>query len=148
MSKTLVVSLKVSMANEFVSYFKCHIAHWNVVGINFPQLHKFFGDLYEDLYDDVDVIAEHIRTLDEYAPSSLTEILKLSTIKDNISGKDTDLLNELLESLEETLEAFNISLQLSQENKKEGISNYLAGRIETLEKHIWMLKSTSNLSTK
>lgn len=143
MSKSLIVSLKISMANEFIAYFKSHVAHWNVEGINFPQLHSFFGELYENLYDDIDIIAEHIRTLDEYAPSSLSEILKLSTIKDEIKGKDVDILSELMETIEETKESFNISLQLAKENNKESIANYLSGRLEILEKYIWMLKSTN-----
>ncbi len=142
MSKTLVVSLKVSLANEFITAFKSQVAHWNIEGINFPQLHTLFNELYTDLFDDIDVMAEHIRTLDEYAPSSITELLKLTTIKDNINGKESELLSELLVSLKETLDAFSISLKLAQENGKEGIINYLSDRIDSLEKLHWKIKST------
>jgi starvation-inducible DNA-binding protein len=143
MSKTLIVSLKVSLANEFITAHKFHIAHWNVEGINFPQLHELFNFWYNDLNNDIDVIAEHIRTLDEYAPNSLSELLKLTTINDMIKGSEKDLLLELLKSVEETLKSFDVSLQLAAENNKEGIINYLSGRIDTLEKIRWILNVTS-----
>jgi starvation-inducible DNA-binding protein len=43
----LQTALKKVLANTFVMYFKTHTYHWNVEGMFFPQLHEFFGNLYE-----------------------------------------------------------------------------------------------------
>jgi len=59
----LIDQMKVVLADTFAMYLKAHMFHWNVTGPNFPQLHEFFGDLYEELHGAVDPIAEQIRTL-------------------------------------------------------------------------------------
>ena len=76
----MIETSKQAMANTFVMYFKAQSYHWNVEGINFPQLHEFFGDLYEELQGAVDPFAEQIRALGEYAPKNLDEVFRLKTI--------------------------------------------------------------------
>ena len=56
--------MKRVLANTFSMYLKTHNFHWNVEGMLFSQLHEFFGDLYTELWNAVDPIAEHIRMLD------------------------------------------------------------------------------------
>ena len=59
----LADNLKITLANVFVMYFKSHSFHWNVEGPNFSQYHKFLDDLYNDLWDSVDTIAEGVRKI-------------------------------------------------------------------------------------
>ena len=81
----LVQYLRESLANTFVMYFKAHQFHWNVEGPNFPQYHSFLGDLYEELHGAVDPIAEQIRTLDQYAPTSIAAMLAMSAVMESLS---------------------------------------------------------------
>ena len=60
----LIDKAKTVLADTFVMYMKSHSYHWNVIGPDFPQLHEFFGNLYEDLHGAVDPLAEHVRALD------------------------------------------------------------------------------------
>lgn len=49
--------------------------HWNVVGPHFEDDHEFFGDLYEELSNGVDIFAERIRALRSFPISRLTDII-------------------------------------------------------------------------
>ena len=76
----LADSLKSLLGNTFGLYFKAHSFHWNVEGPNFAQYHEFLGDFYEDVYGSVDTIAELIRQLDVYAPTTLSKMVSLSDV--------------------------------------------------------------------
>jgi starvation-inducible DNA-binding protein len=75
----LTTAIKVLLANATVMYYKAHQFHWNIEGAEFTQYHEFFGDLYTDVYNSVDPIAELLRKLDDYAPVSLDELFKYKT---------------------------------------------------------------------
>ena len=53
--------LNTLLADEFVLYTKTRRFHWNVVGSDFGELHKFFEEQYEALDD----IQKHPITPDE-----------------------------------------------------------------------------------
>ena len=56
-------ALKGLLCNAIVFYFTAHRAHWNVTGPDFAEYHELFGDIYDDVYDAVDPLAENIRKL-------------------------------------------------------------------------------------
>ena len=68
----LADNLKVLLGSTFAFYVKIHGFHFNIEGDNFPQYHEFLGDFYTEVYGSIDPIGEYIRTLDSYAPGSLT----------------------------------------------------------------------------
>lgn len=47
----------------FQAYRDTHLAHFNVTGPAFPQLHALFEDQYRELWEAVDTIAERVRAL-------------------------------------------------------------------------------------
>ena len=57
----LADTLTKVLADTVVFYFKAHSFHWNVTGSNFPQYHEFLGNVYEQVYGNVDRLAEEIR---------------------------------------------------------------------------------------
>ena len=76
-------ALRIALANTFFMYFKAHTYHWNVEGLNFNDYHGYFGGLYEELFDAVDPLAEHIRTAGGYAPVSVAALMSGKTIDEN-----------------------------------------------------------------
>lgn len=140
-NKKLATALKVVLANEYVAGFVSQSAHWNIEGINFTQLHELFGKVYTDLVADIDVVAEHIRVLDEFAPTSLSDLLESSTVKDLMSvGNPGKMITDVYEAVEQVKEAFNEAFKIAEEEKDQGLMDYLAGRIDDLNKHCWMLR--------
>ena len=140
----LIASLKIALGNTYVMYFKTHSFHWNVEGIMFPQYHEFFQGIYEDVYGAVDPLAENLRKLEEYAPISLDEIVKHSTISEE--NTRIVLIRDMLTSLEianqETISSLNKVFDLATKNKKQGLANFVADRIDQHEKHGWMLRAS------
>lgn len=131
-----------ALANTFVMYFKAHSYHWNIEGIHFPQLHEFFGDLYEELYAAIDPFAEEIRTLGEYAPRNLDEIYRNKTIDgNNVGTNDRTMLADLLVANTETISILNKLFDELSAEKKQGFADFVAARIDAHNKHGWMLKS-------
>ena len=139
----LVQYLRESLANTFVMYFKAHQFHWNVEGPNFPQYHSFLGDLYEELHGAVDPIAEQIRTLDQYAPTSIAAMLAMSAVVESLS---TAQPREMFASLNTDNDIVLLTLTKAYQKAEElghlGISNFLQDRLTAHEKHGWMLRAT------
>ncbi len=142
--ETLVEMMKKVLADTFAMYLKSHNYHWNVEGSNFPQYHEFFGNLYEELHGAVDPIAEQIRALDSYAPGSLSRFMELTEIQDELNVPlGTDMARKLLVDNETVMNTLNMALKLAEQFDKQGLMDFLAGRIDTHSKHAWMLRSIS-----
>jgi len=140
--ETLVEMMKKLLADTFAMYLKSQNYHWNVEGSNFPQYHDFFGNLYEELHGAVDPIAEHIRTLEAYAPGSFTRFMELTDIQDELNVPlGTDMARKLLSDNQIVLNTLNMTFKLAEQFDQQGLMDFLAGRIDTHNKHAWMLRS-------
>jgi starvation-inducible DNA-binding protein len=134
--------LKTYLASTFSYYLKAHMFHWNVEGPDFGQLHKFLQKIYEDAFEAVDVIAEFIRTMEEYAPGSLTRFHELTQIQDQIKVPRARLMLE--ELLADTQTMIDMSKQVFDASTAEGrddIANFAADRMAQHGKYMWQLKS-------
>ena len=135
-------NLKVLLASVNSLSIKVQYFHWNVEGDNFPQYHDFFGNLYEEVYSSVDKIAEYIRTLDTFAPGSLSRYAELTIIEDQLKVPRPNLMfAELLSDNGKMIDLLNICFKSAEEENKQGISNFIAERLDAHEKHSWMLRS-------
>lgn len=140
----LITSLRITLANAFEMYFKAHGHHWNVEGMEFSQLHEFFGDLYEEVFGSIDHIAEEIRKLDATAPYGLNMLASFMTVESSeIYGNNvTAMLQDLLTANDQVLESLNTSFTLAEQQNLQGLMNFLAERLEAHAKHAWMLKAS------
>lgn len=140
----LVQQMKVCLASTFAFYLKAHNFHWNVEGPNFPQYHELFSNVYEDAFGAVDAIAEQIRTLDAYAPGSMTRFSTLSVIDEQLNIPEPRKMILELESDNRSLIALlSKTYMLAEKYNRLGLSNFLQDRIQTHEKQGWMLRATS-----
>jgi len=138
----LIKAMKVSLADTFAFYLKAHGFHWNVTGPDFQEYHAFLGDLWEEVFGAVDLIAEGIRTLDAFAPSSLGRMKELATVQDDTTIPSAiDMIKKLAADNDKVLASLTKAYELAEKNKKYGISNFLQDRITAHEKHGWMLRS-------
>jgi starvation-inducible DNA-binding protein len=135
-------ALKKAQADSYAFYLKAHYFHWNIEGVNFPQYHSFLKSLYEEVFAAVDTIAEGIRTLDIYVPGSFTRFKELTSIQDETTIPSAiSMITKLKDDNEKVLDTLSKAYELAEEAKKYGISNLIQDRIETHEKHGWMLRS-------
>lgn len=138
--------LKEVLADQFLIYTKSRNYHWNVVGSNFYGLHKAFEDLYNELAEDIDAIAERMRILGSKAPGTLKEFLKLSSIKEE-EGKypaSTVMVKNIVNDLEYLTNKMNAAAKKFQDKYEDEITaGMFYSLIEKYEKTTWMLKSTN-----
>lgn len=136
-------TLKTALAETFLFYMEAHFFHWNVEGATFSQLHDLFGEIYEDADDAMDGLAEHIRTLGEYAPMNMAEMTEGARIV--IDGKPdaTGMVAKLAADNELVIAALSEAEQAAEADGKPQIANYLQERMDAHAKWGWMLKATT-----
>ena len=138
----LIQEMKVSLASTFAFYLKAHGFHWNVEGANFPQYHEFLGNLWEETFGAVDPLAEHLRTLEAYAPASLSRYMELSIVKDELNIPSAmSMMVKLKDDNAAIIDLLTTTQALAEKYKKMGIANFLQDRMAAHEKHGWMLRS-------
>ena len=68
-----------ALADEYSTQYYSQVAHWNVVGPDFQQLHALFAESYELCNGAIDDVAEQARILGVFAPMSLPDLLATSS---------------------------------------------------------------------
>jgi starvation-inducible DNA-binding protein len=138
----LAEDLKVLLASVNSLSIKAQNFHWNVEGDNFPQYHDYLANFYEEVYSAVDKVAEYIRTLDSYAPGSLSRYAELTIIQDQLKIPRAELMfAELYEDNAKMIELLNHCFSSASQENKQGIANFIAERLDAHEKHQWQLRS-------
>lgn len=139
--------LQQVFADNFVAYYRSHVAHVNIMGRNFASDHKLLGKVYEDLQGQIDIIAELIRTLDEFIPCCIDDVLLATAMSDKpVEGSADELLSAVLEDLEQLKGCYEELMSVSEEEGHKEIANYAQDRILAIAKFEWMFKSTLELS--
>jgi starvation-inducible DNA-binding protein len=143
--RTAVITiLNTLLADEYVLYTKTRNYHWNVVGPQFNDLHKFFEAQYDALNDVVDEVAERARTLGGPAWGSLAEFCAHTRLKEH-QGQTPDaqgMLANLLADHETVIRQLRTDLEVTASTHRDaGTSDFLTGLMERHEKMAWMLRA-------
>ena len=140
---TLIDGLTVFLSSNFVLYTNTHVAHWNIVGSLFFELHKMLEDQYNDLWEQVDVIAEKIRMQDEFVSLTLEDQSKLSLIEPlKIQNNANEYLQKLFNDHQRMIILLNKIFKLATNEDNQAIANYIAERLDAHAKARWFLKSS------
>ena len=81
-SNEVIEGLQTILADSYALMAQTHLAHWNVEGQNFFQLHVAFQAQYQELFSAVDELAERLRALDALAIGGLQNLAKGSRIQE------------------------------------------------------------------
>jgi starvation-inducible DNA-binding protein len=141
----LVDKLKELQANAFQMYSQSHGYHWNVEGMIFKELHAFFLEIYEDVFDSVDTIAETIRKVGAYAPFGAVQMAQYATvaINDNLFLSPKEMVSELISTNDAVITTLKDVFQCADvKYNEQGICNMLATRIEQHQFWGWQLRAT------
>lgn len=132
------------VADEFVLFTKTRNAHYNVEGIDFHAMHVYFEEQYGTLEENVDAIAERIRQLGHYAPSSLKDYLKLTHLteeRDNAGNDSKSWIKDLLKDHEAIIIYIRENIEQIEELNDNGTADFLIGLMTEHEKLAWMLRA-------
>lgn len=145
----LINKMKVYLASNFDLYLKSHNFHWNVTGSDFPQLHDFFGEVYEELWGANDAIAEQIRQLGAYAPGSLSRFDELSILTGEKQVPEAkEMVNKLNSDNKLIIPLLKTIYHMCEENEQYGLSNFIQDRMMAHTKLAWKLKSILGVNNK
>ena len=123
--------------------FKAHGYHWNVESDDFPQMHEFYGKVYENYEDSIDTFAEWIRILDAYAPFKLSRFQELTTIPDtDVTSNPEDMNADLYASIEIFIAKVKTVGALANTAGEYGLANFLADRQTASQKFCWQLRAS------
>jgi DNA-binding ferritin-like protein len=102
--------------------------------------HKLFQKVYEKLQENIDTLAEGIRTLKEVVPFSLPRIMELSEILDEKQVPDSSMMIDILYADLETIKATAAEVyDHAGAERVYGLQNILADYLQTVEKLCWMV---------
>ncbi|HEX7229424.1 MAG TPA: Dps family protein [Candidatus Binatia bacterium] len=80
--RAAVVKILNTLSDEYLLYTKTRNYHWNVLGPQFNDLHKFFEEQYTELNVVVDDVAERARSLGGWALGTLQEFAQVARLKE------------------------------------------------------------------
>lgn len=140
---TTAEQLTLVFNNNFIAYFRSHAAHVNITGRNFRSDHKLLQGVYERRQEQIDKIGEILRTMQEYMPCSIVDVIADASIPtDAIEGTADSLLESVMMDLEHLLDDYKALIIIAADEDLEEVSNYAQDQALDLEKSIWMLRST------
>ncbi len=140
----VAVELFKVLADETVLYIKTKNAHWNIVGTDFYDKHKFFETQFGQLDEMIDNVAERIRSIGHFAPATLKSYLSLThlTEQSNQANTSQGFINELLQDHESIIIILREHIKpFTNDFHDLGSSDFITGLMETHEKMAWFLRS-------
>lgn len=143
--KNVSERLNQLLANYQILYINTRGFHWNIKGSDFFELHAKFEEIYSDLQNKIDEIAERVLTLGNTPLHSYSDYLKASSIKEltNVSnGKDA--LADIVKAMEVNMLLQRQILEMAAESDDEGTNALMSDYIREQEKSIWMYNAYLN----
>jgi starvation-inducible DNA-binding protein len=139
--QSVITILNALLADEYVLYTKTRNYHWNVVGPQFNDLHKFFEEQYNALNGIVDEVAERVRTLAGDALGTLADFLERTRLQEHPGNYPAahSMLANLLADHEAVARQIRGDVNLCVEDA--GTNDFLTGLLEQHEKMAWMLRA-------
>lgn len=141
-SDEIVNELNNILSNHFILFMKLWNYHWIVVSEKFKNIHEFFNELYDKFFENIDSVAERIRSLGGRPHGSFKEYIETATLKEYY-GRTTPDSNEMIKDVLEDYETLikQIRKALTDIELDNGTNKLLEDLIEMYEKDAWMLRS-------
>jgi starvation-inducible DNA-binding protein len=142
-SNEVIEGLQTVLSDSYALMAQTHLAHWNVEGPDFFQLHTAFQTQYEELFGAIDEIAERVRALDALAVGGLKNLAKGSRIQE-LAVETTpakDFVAHLIECHEIVLQDAHSLRQAAGAADDLETQDLIIGRLQVHQKTLWMLKS-------
>lgn len=143
MSKPLVDSVNIQVANFTVLYEKLHHFHWFVKGHHFFTLHKVFEDLYNEMSSHMDEVAERLLSINEKPISTLKACLDTASIQEASGNEqtETEMVQSVISDFEKMIAEISQTIDLAEKANDAVTADLFIGITESLGKHVWMLKA-------
>lgn len=140
---TTLDQLQRVFCDNFLTYYHSHVAHVNIVGRNFASDHKLLKGIYKARQEEIDVLAEIIRTVDGMMIDNLQTLIVDAGHEDEpVRGTADELLSHVEIMLQDLCVQFEVLGEVASEEELEHIENYAQEQIMAINRQLWMLRST------
>lgn len=131
------------LSNLAVLNVKLHNLHWNVVGLQFVQVHEFTESMYDDFFEKYDAVAELIKMRGEKPLVRMVDYLEKASIKELDQDKFSTLevLNIVKEDLTKMKELATEIRNLADEAGDFGIVAEFEGHVDGYNKNLWFIEA-------
>lgn len=132
------------VANLGVLYVKLHQYHWYVQGPKFYTLHAKFEELYNDVTENYDELAERLIALGEKPYSTLGEYLEHASIEEKVYDKkipSDKMVENLVEDYRTIRDITSRGIELAGKENDTVTEDMLIAFKNSLELTIWMLQA-------
>lgn len=136
--------LNKDLADAYLLLVKTKKYHWDVVGPQFRTLHQLWEEHYQALTENIDKIAERIRTLGGYPIGTMQGFLEVATLKEHGGNvpNATEMVRTLMTDHEQVVRNLREHIdRSSEEYHDEGTADFLTGLMEQHEQIAWMLRA-------
>lgn len=141
-SEKLAVELNRLLATYQVFYMNSRGYHWNIKGAQFFELHTKFEEIYNNLQEKVDEVAERILTLGHTPMHAFSDYVTTSLIKEDTNVSNAKgCLSGLLLGFKTLLELQRKILEVAADAEDEGTASQMSDYIKEQEKLVWMFHS-------
>lgn len=142
----LQMVLEETFSNNFVAYYRSHVAHVNITGPEFPAYHKMLQKVYEYFQDNIDTLAEKLRSCRGMMPNSIHTVLDIAMLEDKATeGTAEELLSTVLDSITVMIDQYHELYEAAEEVNYIDISNFAQDQIAILAKSRWMIEATLDI---
>lgn len=143
MHMAIYEKLNEYLSNLAVLNVKFHNLHWNVVGLQFVQIHEFTESLYDDLFEKYDAVAELIKMKGEKPLVRMADYIEKASIKE--IDKDKFSTVEVLEIMKEDLGKMR-ELATEIRNLADEANDFVTvaefeGHVEGYNKNLWFIEA-------
>ena len=131
------------LADSYAVYLKTHGYHWNVRGPEFFSYHNLLELQYREMWAALDLIAERIRQLGEFAPQGYATFANLTSIKDGDPETEAQgMIAELMRDHETVIATLRTAMSVADDGGDDTTVDLLTQRLAAHEKAAWMLRAS------
>jgi starvation-inducible DNA-binding protein len=142
MSKKLTDQLNTLIADFTVLYQKLRHYHWNVKGKNFFMLHEKFEEMYTEVGDAIDELAERVVGLEGIPLHTLGHMLEATSLEeDSELPSPSTMVARTVQDVETLKDKILASIETAEGVDDRTTTNLLDEIHDGLEGHLWMLKA-------
>ena len=133
--------LNLLLSNLNVFYRKLQNFHWNVTGKDFYTVHEKLEEYYNDINEQIDEVAEHIKSKDCNVMATMKEYLETAQIKEAESNKiySEEIWKEVLEGFEILIENCKKIKEEADSEKAYTTSSLMDDYLKDYKKKCWMI---------
>lgn len=142
-NQDLVKFLNQELSNFNVLFVKLHRYHWFIQGPNFFTLHQLFEQLYNEMAEDFDRLAERILAIGGRPLATMAKYLDEATVVEaQADNKEQEMMNQLCKDYRQCIQEIRENgIRLAEENDDQPTADLLNDLRIRFEKHIWMFEA-------